>query len=167
MQELSRILTTYHSDGITHKIKETYETSVVSRAENAPIGDGSRYHLGSPGTGKSAVLHQLPRAGIALRDIRALGSTRWICVVYPSLRMAGRVGQRRTLSLKWKAFSSGRAERCTRDVQGSCYQLVLDRKLGEYTLPEDGRSFAAGNRIRTGLLRPGCPRLADLLFISL
>jgi hypothetical protein len=31
-------------------------------------------------------------------------------------------------------------------VQASCYQLVLDRKLGEYTLPEGWAIIAAGNR---------------------
>jgi hypothetical protein len=31
-------------------------------------------------------------------------------------------------------------------VQASCYQLVLDRKLGEYTLPKDWAIVAAGNR---------------------
>ena len=31
-------------------------------------------------------------------------------------------------------------------VQAACYQLVLDRKLGEYTLPEGWRIVAAGNR---------------------
>jgi hypothetical protein len=31
-------------------------------------------------------------------------------------------------------------------VQASCYQLVLDRKLGEYTLPDGWAIVAAGNR---------------------
>jgi MoxR-like ATPase len=31
-------------------------------------------------------------------------------------------------------------------VQASCYQLVLDRKVGEYTLPEGWAIVAAGNR---------------------
>jgi MoxR-like ATPase len=31
-------------------------------------------------------------------------------------------------------------------VQASCYQLVLDRKLGEYTLPHGWAIIAAGNR---------------------
>jgi hypothetical protein len=31
-------------------------------------------------------------------------------------------------------------------VQASCYQLVLDRKLGEYTLPDGWSIVAAGNR---------------------
>ena len=43
-------------------------------------------------------------------------------------------------------------------VQASCYQLVLDRKLGEYTLPEDGRLWPPGIAIRTVPRRLGCPR---------
>jgi hypothetical protein len=31
-------------------------------------------------------------------------------------------------------------------VQAACYQLVLDRKIGEYTLPKDAVVLAAGNR---------------------
>ena len=31
-------------------------------------------------------------------------------------------------------------------VQAACYQLVLDRRLGEYTLPENWTIIAAGNR---------------------
>ena len=31
-------------------------------------------------------------------------------------------------------------------VQAGCYQLVLDRRLGEYTLPEGWSIIAAGNR---------------------
>lgn len=31
-------------------------------------------------------------------------------------------------------------------VQAACYQLVLDRRLGEYTLPDGWRIVAAGNR---------------------
>ena len=31
-------------------------------------------------------------------------------------------------------------------VQAACYQLILDRKLGEYQLPEDWSIIAAGNR---------------------
>jgi hypothetical protein len=31
-------------------------------------------------------------------------------------------------------------------VQAACYQLILDRKLGEYTMPDDWSIIAAGNR---------------------
>ena len=105
---------------------------------------------GSPGTGKSGVVHQLAtELGIALRDIRAL-------LLDPvDLRGLPFVGK------------DGRSQWATPDflpqdgegilfldelnaapamVQASCYQLVLDRKLGEYTLPEGWAIVAAGNR---------------------
>jgi hypothetical protein len=96
------------------------------------------------------VLHQLAaELGIALRDIRAL-------LLDPvDLRGLPFVGK------------DGRSQWATPDflpqdgdgilfldelnaapamVQASCYQLVLDRKLGEYTLPEGWAIVAAGNR---------------------
>ena len=105
---------------------------------------------GSPGSGKSAVVNQLAaELRIALRDIRAL-------LLDPvDLRGLPFVGK------------DGRSQWATPDflpqngegilfldelnaapamVQASCYQLVLDRKLGEYTLPEGWAILAAGNR---------------------
>ena len=105
---------------------------------------------GSPGSGKSSVVNQLAtELGIALRDIRAL-------LLDPvDLRGLPFIGQ------------DGRSQWATPDflpqngegilfldelnaapamVQASCYQLVLDRKLGEYTLPEGWAIVAAGNR---------------------
>ena len=105
---------------------------------------------GSPGTGKSSVVNQLAtELGIALRDIRVL-------LLDPvDLRGLPFIGQ------------DGRSQWATPDflpqngegilfldelnaapamVQASCYQLVLDRKLGEYTLPEGWAIVAAGNR---------------------
>ena len=105
---------------------------------------------GSPGTGKSGVVHQLAtELGIALRDIRAL-------LLDPvDLRGLPFVGK------------DGRSQWATPDflpqdgegilfldelnaapamVQASCYRLVPDRKLGEYTLPEGWAIVAAGNR---------------------
>lgn len=105
---------------------------------------------GSPGTGKSSVVNQLAtELGVSLRDIRAL-------LLDPvDLRGLPFIGQ------------DGRSQWATPDflpqngegilfldelnaapamVQASCYQLVLDRKLGEYTLPEGWAIIAAGNR---------------------
>ena len=105
---------------------------------------------GSPGTGKSSVVNQLAiELEIALRDIRAL-------LLDPvDLRGLPFVGK------------DGRSQWATPDflpqdgegilfldelnaapamVQASCYQLVLDRRLGEYTLPEGWAIVAAGNR---------------------
>jgi len=105
---------------------------------------------GTPGIGKSAVVHQLAaEVRVALRDIRAL-------LLDPvDLRGLPFIGK------------DGRSQWATPDflpqdgegilfldelnaapamVQASCYQLVLDRKLGEYTLPEGWAVVAAGNR---------------------
>ena len=46
-------------------------------------------------------------------------------------------------------------------TQGGCYQLVLDRRLGEYALPDDWVVIAAGNPASERSLRPserGSPR---------
>jgi hypothetical protein len=104
---------------------------------------------GPPGCGKSSVMKQVAlRLGLALRDIRAL-------LLDP-------------VDLRGLPFlgSDGRSKWATPDflpqdgegilfldelnaapamVQASCYQLILDRKLGEYTLPDGWAIVAAGN----------------------
>jgi MoxR-like ATPase len=104
---------------------------------------------GGPGSGKSAVVKQLAKKrGLALRDIRVL--------LLDPVDLRG-----------LPYLSDGRSKWATPDflpqdgegilfldelnaappmVQASCYQLVLDRKLGEYTLPEGWSIIAAGNR---------------------
>jgi hypothetical protein len=96
------------------------------------------------------VVHQLAaELSIALRDIRALLLDP---VDLRGLPFVGRDG----LS-KWATpdFLPGDGEgiifldelnAAPAMVQASCYQLVLDRKLGEYTLPEGWVIVAAGNR---------------------
>ena len=103
--------------------------SVVSRAlRTLLVGERQPVFIwGSPGTGKSAVLHQLAaELGIALRDIRAL-------LLDPvdlrsTLRWEGwpvAVGNAGLSPSKWRRHSvSGRAERCTRDGSG---QLLSTR----------------------------------------
>ena len=129
--------------------------SAVSRALRALVIQEEQpvFIWGSPGTGKSAVVNQLAaELEIALRDIRAL--------LFDPVDMRG-------LPFIGK---DGRSQWATPDflpqdgegilfldelnaapamVQASCYQLVLDRRLGEYTLP--------GIAIRTVPLRRGCP----------
>lgn len=104
----------------------------------------------SPGCGKSAVTGQVASGlKLQLRDVRAL-------LLDP-------------VDLRGLPFlgSDGRSKWATPDflpqdgegilfldelnaapamVQASCYQLVLDRKLGEYSLPEGWAIIAAGNR---------------------
>ncbi len=105
---------------------------------------------GGPGIGKSAVVYQLATAlKIALQDVRALlldpvdlrglpflgpdGRSKWAT---PDFLPQGGEG-----ILFLDELNAAPAM-----VQASCYQLVLDRKLGEYTLPEGWSIVAAGNR---------------------
>ncbi|MGH9571417.1 MAG: MoxR family ATPase [Candidatus Angelobacter sp.] len=105
---------------------------------------------GSPGVGKSAVVRQLA-AGLAilLQDVRAVLLDPVDLRGLPFLGADGRS--------KWATpdflpqDGSGilfldELNAAPAMVQASCYQLVLDRKLGEYTLPKDWAIVAAGNR---------------------
>ena len=105
---------------------------------------------GGPGIGKSAVVNQLAAAlQIPLQDVRALLLDPVDLRGLPFLGSDGRS--------KWATpdflpqDGSGilfldELNAAPTMVQASCYQLVLDRKLGEYTLPEGWAIIAAGNR---------------------
>ena len=104
---------------------------------------------GPPGVGKSQIVAQLARArGLELRDVRA--------VLLDPVDLRG-----------LPTIDKGRAKWATPDflprdgagvlfldelnaapqlVQAACYQLILDRKLGEYVLPDNWCIIAAGNR---------------------
>jgi hypothetical protein len=105
---------------------------------------------GAPGVGKSAVVKQLAtEEQKPLQDIRALlldpvdlrglpflgldGKSKWATPDFLPKDGAG--------ILFLDELNAAPAM-----VQASCYQLVLDRKLGEYTLPKDWAIVAAGNR---------------------
>lgn len=105
---------------------------------------------GSPGVGKSDVVRQL-----AARTKRPLVDIRATLLDPVDLRGIPHIN------------GDGRAHWCPPDflsneenvilfldelnaavplVQAACYQLVLDRKLGEYTMPENAVILAAGNK---------------------
>ena len=104
---------------------------------------------GPPGVGKSSVIAQLARSlNLSLRDIRALlldpvdlrglpyvadGRSRW---AIPEFLRADGAG---ILFLDELNAAPGM-------VQAAFYQLVLDRRLGEYMLPGGWVIIAAGNR---------------------
>src|SRR6266481_2451715 len=113
-------------------------------AERQPV-----FVWGGPGLGKSALITQLAATlAIQLQDVRAL--------LLDPVDLRG-----------LPYLSEGRSKWATPDflpkdgegilfldelnaapamVQASCYQLVLDRKLGEYELPDGWSIIAAGNR---------------------
>jgi hypothetical protein len=105
---------------------------------------------GGPGIGKSAVVRQLAEdLAVPLQDVRALlldpvdlrglpflgtdGRSKWATPEFLPQDGAG--------ILFLDELNAAPAM-----VQAGCYQLVLDRKLGEYTLPKDWAIVAAGNR---------------------
>jgi hypothetical protein len=105
---------------------------------------------GGPGIGKSAVVRQLAEQDrVPLQDVRALlldpvdlrglpflgpdGRSKWATPEFLPKDGAG--------ILFLDELNAAPAM-----VQASCYQLVLDRKLGEYALPQDWAIVAAGNR---------------------
>jgi hypothetical protein len=105
---------------------------------------------GGPGIGKSAVIRQLAAAlSMPLRDVRALLLDPVDLRGLPFLGTDGRskwatpefLPQDGTGILFLDELNAAPAM-----VQASCYQLVLDRKLGEYTLPAGWSIIAAGNR---------------------
>jgi MoxR-like ATPase len=105
---------------------------------------------GGPGLGKSAVIYQLAAAlNVALKDVRALLLDPVDLRGLPFLGADGRS--------KWATpdflpqdgegiLFLDELNAAPAMVQASCYQLVLDRKLGEYTLPAGWSIVAAGNR---------------------
>jgi MoxR-like ATPase len=105
---------------------------------------------GPPGCGKSAVTRQLAEAlKLPLQDVRALLLDPVDLRGLPFLGSDGRS--------KWATPEflpqNGKGilfldelNAAPAMVQASCYQLVLDRKLGEYILPEGWAIIAAGNR---------------------
>jgi MoxR-like ATPase len=105
---------------------------------------------GGPGIGKSSVVGQVAaKSGLVLRDIRALLLDPVDLRGLPFLGSDGRA--------KWAPPEFLPQHGCgilfldelnaaPALVQAACYQLVLDRKLGEYTLPDGWAIVAAGNR---------------------
>jgi len=105
---------------------------------------------GGPGIGKSDVVRQVAQSlQVQLNDIRAL-------LLDPvDLRGLPFLGDDRTSKWATPEFlpRDGKGilfldelNSAAAMVQASCYQLVLDRKLGDYTLPEGWAIVAAGNR---------------------
>lgn len=105
---------------------------------------------GGPGIGKSAIVRQLATClAVPLQDVRALLLDPVDLRGLPFLGSDGRS--------KWAMpdflpqDGSGilfldELNAAPAMVQAGCYQLVLDRKLGEYTLPKGWAIVAAGNR---------------------
>lgn len=105
---------------------------------------------GGPGMGKSAVVRQLAKSlEMSLQDVRAVLLDP---VDLRGLPFLGNDGRSKWATPEFLPQSGSgilfldELNAAPAMVQASCYQLVLDRKLGEYTLPNDWAIVAAGNR---------------------
>jgi hypothetical protein len=109
---------------------------------------------GSPGIGKSNVVAQTATAmGIQLTDVRAVLLDPVDLRGLPHINGDGRSHWAQPDFLP--RSGSGvlfldELNRAPSLVQNACFQLVLDRKLGEYTLPADWAVVAACNRESDG-----------------
>jgi MoxR-like ATPase len=105
---------------------------------------------GGPGLGKSDIVRQVARERkVALQDVRAL--------LLDPVDLRGLPYLSADQQSKWATpdflprdgegiLFLDELNAAPPMVQASCYQLVLDRKLGEYTLPDGWAIVAAGNR---------------------
>ena len=105
---------------------------------------------GPPGVGKSAVTKALANdRGIDLIDIRAILLDPVDLRGLPHINSEGRAHWATPDFLPSEGEGILFLDELTSApqlTQAACYQLVLDRKLGEYVLPEGWRIVAAGNR---------------------
>jgi len=105
---------------------------------------------GGPGVGKSSVVKQLAATlNVPLQDVRALLLDP---VDLRGLPFLGSDGRSKWATPEFLPQNGNgilfldELNVAPAMVQASCYQLVLDRKLGEYTLPDGWAIIAAGNR---------------------
>ena len=111
--------------------------------------------LGAPGVGKSQLIHQIGKKyGYKVIDIRLaqMSEVEIGGLIYPN--------ESRTKTVWLAPEILPNEERdgpntillldeltsCTKRVQVAAYQLILDRKIGQYTLPEGTFVIALGNR---------------------
>jgi hypothetical protein len=105
---------------------------------------------GGPGLGKSSVIRQLAGSlNLPLQDVRALLLDP---VDLRGLPFLGKDGRSQWAAPEFLPQNGSgilfldELNAAPAMVQAGCYQLVLDRKLGEYTLPDGWAIIAAGNR---------------------
>jgi hypothetical protein len=117
---------------------------------------------GGPGIGKSEVMFQVAAAKrVQLQDVRVLlldpVDLRGLPYLETEQTDPSELNPRTSKQAKWASpdFLPREGEgilfldelnAAAPMVQASCYQLVLNRKLGEYTLPDGWAIVAAGNR---------------------
>ena len=131
------------------EFQETIEFNIRHNLKHSVLG------LGAPGVGKSQVIRQIgKKLGFKIIDIRLAqmseveiggliypneSRTRTVWLAPDILPNEERDGKNTILLLD-------EITSCTKRVQVAAYQLILDRRIGQYTLPEGTFVVALGNR---------------------
>ncbi len=159
-------------------------STIVSTFPHLFAAQRSVFLKGAVGVGKSSVIHALgTKLGVEVRDtIRASqmdptdikgfpapnladGTMRWLAPNFlPPMQIKGKGGKMVPNDSKGILFldelTSGSVA-----VQAACYQLMLDRKVGEYILP-DGWAIVAYLRFRPTMLHNFQPDSKEAAFPS-
>jgi hypothetical protein len=125
-------------------------SAIISALHSLMSAQQPTFLWGGPGIGKSDIVRQVARERkVSLQDVRAL-------LLDPvDLRGLPYLGTDQKSKWATPDFLPQSGEgilfldelnAAPQMVQAACYQLVLDRKLGEYTLPKGWTVVAAGNR---------------------
>ncbi len=129
----------------------TLKPSQVSEALSILVGIKQPIMIwGPPGVGKSAVVKQIAdENGLELRDVRAILLDPVDLRGLPHINGDGRAHWAVPEFLPREGKGILFLDELTAApqlTQAACYQLILDRKLGEYELPAGWTIIAAGNR---------------------
>ena len=128
---------------------ETIEFNLQYNLKHTILG------LGAPGIGKSEIIRQLgDKYGYKVIDIRLaqMSEVEISGLIYPNRERT------KTIWLSPEVLPDEKRDgpktillldeitSCTKRVQVAAYQLILDRRIGQYTLPEGTMVIALGNR---------------------
>ena len=129
----------------------TLKPSQVSEALDILVGIKQPIMIwGPPGVGKSAIVKQVAdESDLELRDVRAILLDPVDLRGLPHINGDGRAHWAVPEFLPREGKGILFLDELTAApqlTQAACYQLILDRKLGEYELPDGWTIIAAGNR---------------------
>ena len=128
---------------------ECIEYNIQHNIKHAVLG------LGAPGVGKSQLISQIGKKyGYKVIDIRLaqMSEVEIGGLIYPNesrtktVWLAPEVLPNEERDGKNTILLLDEITSCTKRVQVAAYQLILDRKIGQYTLPEGTFVIALGNR---------------------
>ena len=128
---------------------ECIEYNIQHNIKHAVLG------LGAPGVGKSQLISQIGKKyGYKVIDIRLaqMSEVEIGGLIYPNesrtktVWLAPEILPNEERDGKNTILLLDEITSCTKRVQVAAYQLILDRKIGQYTLPEGTFVIALGNR---------------------